>query len=103
MASGDISIDPDETVAAANAWLRYADQLEQHSAPNPSEVEQLNALGDVYHDFKAAKQNEWAARRSAYQRVANHARLHSARLQATLQAFNEQDAAGAESITATAG
>jgi hypothetical protein len=98
MASGDISLDPDETTATANSWREYADQIEQHGAINPSVVGQLNALGDVYAHFKEAKHRELAERASAHQRVANHARLHAARLEATRQAFTEQDAAREASL-----
>jgi hypothetical protein len=98
MASGDISMDPDETTATANAWRQYADQIEQHGAVDPSVVEQLNTLGDIYAPYVEAKQRELSERAGAHQRVANHARLHASRLEATRQAFIEQDAAAAASL-----
>jgi hypothetical protein len=102
MASGDISMDVDETTANANAWRQYADEIEQYGAINPSVVEQLNTLGDIYAPYVEAKQRELAERASAHQRVANHARLHAARLEATRQAFIEQDEAGAVSLNSVA-
>jgi hypothetical protein len=102
MASADISMDPDETTATANAWRRYADQIEQYGAINPSVVEQLNTLGDIYAPYVEAKQRELTERAGAHSRVAIHARLHAARLEATRQAFIEQDAAGAASLNSVA-
>lgn len=98
MASSDISMNPDETIATANAWRQYGDQIEQHGAVDASVVTQLNSLGDIYADYREAKLRELTERASAHQRVANHARLHASRLEATLQAFTEQDATGAASL-----
>lgn len=98
MAPGDITMHTEETTATATAWRQYADEIEQHGAPDPTVVQQLNSLGDVYHDYKEAKQRELAERASAHQRVANHARLHASRLEATVQAFTEQDETSATSV-----
>jgi Excreted virulence factor EspC, type VII ESX diderm len=102
MASGVISNDPDESAAVANAYRQYADQIEQYGAVDPSVVAQLNTLGDIYAEYKDAKQQELTERAGAHSRVANQARLLAAKLEATAQAFIEQDAnsaASARSVT----
>jgi hypothetical protein len=100
MAPGDISIDPEATTATANAWRDYADQLEQHAATHAAAMgDAINTLGDVYADYKDAVQQRLIPEfYSAHRRVANGARLHASRLEATLQAFSEQDATGAASV-----
>jgi len=98
MASGDISNDPDNSTAVANAYNRYAEQLEQHGAVDPHVLAQLDTLGDVYAPYKDAKLQELTARADAHSRVANHARRLASRLEATAQAFIAQDEASAGSI-----
>jgi hypothetical protein len=102
MASGVISNDPDESTAVAIAYRQYADQIEQYGAVDPSTVQQLNALGDIYAEYKEAKQRELTERAGAHSRVANHARLLAARLEATAQAFIEQDETSAASLKTVA-
>jgi hypothetical protein len=102
MASGVIQNDPDESAAVASAYRQYADQIEQYGAVDPSVAAQLNALGDVYAEYKDAKQRELAERAGAHSRVASQARLLAARLEATAQAFIEQDETSAASINKVA-
>lgn len=102
MPSSEIANNPDESTSVANAYRQYADEIEQHGAIDPSVVAQLNTLGDIYADYKDAKQRELTERAGAHSRVANHARLLAARLEATAQAFIEQDEASAASINRVA-
>jgi hypothetical protein len=99
-ASGDISIDSEAASATATAWRAYADQLEQHAASHVAAMgDAIQTLGDVYADYKDAVQQRLIPEFvGAHQRVANRARLHASRLEATTQAFGEQDANSAASV-----
>ena len=102
MNSADISNHSDESAAVARAYRQYADEIEQYGAVDPAVIQQLNSLGDIYAEYKEAKQQELAERAGAHSRVANHARLLASRLEATAQAFTAQDEASAASLNAIA-
>lgn len=100
MASGYwISQNPDENASVANAYRQWADEIEQYGAVDPQVVAQLQTLGDIYADYKDAKQQELTERAGAHSRLANQARLLASRLEATSQAFIEQDEASAGSVS----
>jgi hypothetical protein len=98
MAQGVISNDPDESAAIANAYRQYADEIERYGAVDPAVVAQLNTLGDIYAEYREAKHRELTERAGAHSRVANQARLLAARLEATAQAFIEQDETSAAAL-----
>ena len=102
MASGDISIDADQTIAYTRGLRDYADRTERYGLPNPDHVAQVNRLGDLYAPFKDAWAQCQAERTQAYQRVAAMARDLATKGEATLQAFTETDATGAASLHSVA-
>jgi hypothetical protein len=95
-----IAIDAGETTAKAIAHREYADQLEQHAFSQASALaDKAQLLGDVFIPLKEKLHQELLpAMVQAYARVANLAREDASRLEATLQSFNETDAASAASI-----
>ena len=101
LADTDISLDTDAAAATAAQWHAYADVVEQHGTTQHVSPEQLRALlGDTYADYIDAKQAEYAARESAYRRIAQQARDHAAKLDNTRRGFIDQDAHGAAQIHA---
>ena len=87
-----ISLDGDAAAQAAAEWRDYGDQVEAHGRRHHMTLEQLQAtVGDTYAPFVAAKHAEMQAREAAYQRVAEHARGHAARLSNTTTTFVNTD------------
>lgn len=84
MAEPEITLDTDAAVATAAAWREYAAEVRAHGTRQAVPADALeSALGDVYAKYAAAKSGEYAARRAAYDRVAQHAEGHAERLDGT--------------------
>jgi hypothetical protein len=90
---------PEENAHNSSVYHEYANNIQQHGAVNPSDLAQLNTLGDLYSDYKSAKTYELNARADAHTRVANHARNLATNLNKTSQVFINQDETNAKSIT----
>jgi hypothetical protein len=90
---------PEENAHTSSVYHEYATKIQAHGAVNPSDLTQLNSLGDLYSDYKSAKTYELNARADAHTRVANHARNLATNLNNTSQAFINQDETNAKSIT----
>lgn len=98
---GEISLDEEQATVTSAQWRDYADRVESHGQTQHVPADALHSmLGDVYSDYIAAKQSEYDARNSAYQRVAAQARSHAEKLDNTRRSFSEGDDAAAATFKA---
>jgi hypothetical protein len=97
MASGEISIDKEATTANAHAHIQFAGALRQRAASHAAAMgDAVNTLGDLYADYKdAMNQSLIPAFLAAHHRLADLHEAHGYKGLHTVQAFDEQDAAGA--------
>lgn len=87
MAWDRIVLDPEEAAATIEAWRRYADVLERHSADPSSLAESQRSLGEFDSACHDENTIEFRAPQGAYELLAQRARQHADRLEQTAQAF----------------
>jgi Excreted virulence factor EspC, type VII ESX diderm len=88
----DISLDPEAAAASVARWNAYADAIDQHGQVQHVPIEELQTMvGDIYSPYVTAKAAEYEARTAAYQRVADKARAHAAKLDNTRRTFEQTD------------
>ncbi|MBU8841250.1 MULTISPECIES: type VII secretion target [Mycolicibacterium] len=81
MSADQISLDPEALAAHADAWDKFADDLQQYLASSQPDLQQLSAqLGPLYDSFIQAKTLETAERGQAYQRMIDWARSHAQKM-----------------------
>jgi len=97
--AGEISIDKDATIANSHAHIEFAGQLRQQAAGHAAAMgAAVNNLGDLYADYKdAMTQSLIPEFLGAHNRLADLHEAHGYKGLHAVQAFSEQDSAGAAS------
>lgn len=95
-----IDIDPDELRRIAGQHTEAAGYLSSLSATHPAIQRSVDSLGPIFSEFRAAARDLLEERRRCYQAQADaHQRL-SQNLDASATLWQQQDAAGVETLRA---